>query len=73
MITFFISQRQLHSLCRHPQFFAVACQSKARSFAATQQKSVFIIYIVLMFTLVRFVLHPIAISVIILLKVNARL
>lgn len=73
MITFFISQRQLHSLCRHPQFFAAARESKARSFAATQQKSVFIIYIVLMFTLVRFVLRPIAISIIILLKAPERL
>ena len=41
--------------------------------AATQQKIVFIIFKILMFTLVRFVLCPIAISVIILLKVNARL
>ena len=73
MITFFISQQQLHSLCCHPQFFAAARQSKARSFAATQQKSVFIIYIVLMFTLVRFVLRPIAISIVILLKAPERL
>lgn len=73
MITFFISQQQLHSLCCHPQFFAAARQSKARSFAATQQKSVFVIYSMLMFTLVHFVLCPIAISIIILRKVNARL
>ena len=73
MITFFISQRQLHSLCRYPQFFAVARQSKARSFAATQQKSVFIIYIILMLTLVHFVSCSIAISIIILLKVPERL
>ena len=73
MITFFISPRLLHSLCRHLQFFAVARQSKARSFAATQQKSVFIIYIMLMFTLVHFVSCSIAISIIILRKVNARL
>lgn len=54
-------------------FFAAARQNQARSFAATQQKIVFIIFKMLMFTLVRFVLCPIAISVIILLKVNARL
>ncbi len=60
-----------HASFRHLQFFAVARESKAHSFAATQQKSVFIIYIMLMFTLVHFVLCPIAISVIILLKVNA--
>lgn len=73
MITFFISQQQLHSLCCHPQFFAAARQNQARSFAATQQKIVFIIFKMLMFTLVRFVLCPIAISIIILRKVNARL
>ena len=71
MITFFITQQQLHSLCCHPQFFPAARQSKARSFAATQQKNVFIIFKMLMFTLVRFILCSIAISVIILLKVNA--
>lgn len=60
-----------HASFRHLQFFAVARESKAHSFAATQQKSVFIIFKMLMFTLVRFVLCPIAISVIILLKVNA--
>lgn len=54
-------------------FFTWACSNQARSFAATQQKIVFIIFKMLMFTLVRFVLCPIAISVIILLKVNARL
>ena len=73
MITFFISQRQLHSLCRYLQFFAVARESKARSFAATQQKSVFIIYIMLMFTLIHFVSYSIAISIIILLKTPERL
>lgn len=54
-------------------FFTWVCSSQTRSFAATQQKIVFIIFKILMFTLVRFVLCPIAISVIILLKVNARL
>ena len=67
----FITQRQSHASFRHPQFFAATHQSKARSFAATQQKIVFIIFKMLMFTLVRFVLCLIAISVIILLKVNA--
>ena len=62
-----------HASFRHLQFFAVARESKAHSFAATQQKSVFIIYIVLMFTLVRFVLRPIAISIVILLKAPERL
>lgn len=54
-------------------FFTWACSNQTRSFAATQQKIVFIIFKMLMFTLVRFVLCPIAISVIILLKVSARL
>lgn len=54
-------------------FFTRVCSSQTRSFAATQQKIVFIIFKMLMFTSVRFVLCPIAISVIILLKVNARL
>ena len=40
-----------HASFRHLQFFAVARQSKARSFAATQQKIVFIIFKILMFTL----------------------
>ena len=62
-----------HASFRHLQFFAVARQSKARSFAATQQKIVFIIFKILMFTLIRFILCPIAISVIILLKVSTRL
>jgi hypothetical protein len=62
-----------HASFRHLQFFAATRSSQTRSFAATQQKIVFIIFKVLMFTLVRFVLCPIAISVIILLKVNARL
>lgn len=62
-----------HASFRHLQFFAVARQSKARSFAATQQKSVFIIYIMLMFTLVHFVSCSIAISIIILLKAPERL
>ena len=62
-----------HASFRHLQFFAVARESKAHSFAATQQKSVFIIYIMLMFTLVHFVWYSIAISTIILRKVNARL
>ena len=62
-----------HASFHHLQFFAVARESKAHSFAATQQKSVFIIYIVLMFTLVRFVLRPIAISIVILLKAPERL
>ncbi len=47
------------------------CSSQTRSFAATQQKIVFIIFKILMFTLVHFVSCSIAISIIILLKVNA--
>ena len=69
----FLSAATAHASFCHLQFFAVARQSKARSFAATQQKSVFIIYIMLMFTLVHFVSCSIAISIIILRKVNARL
>lgn len=69
----FLSAATAHASFCHLQFFAVARQSKARSFAATQQKSVFIIYIMLMFTLVHFVSCSIAINIIILRKVNARL
>jgi len=69
---FYLAATAHASFC-HLQFFAVARQSKARSFAATQQKSVFIIYIVLMLTLVHFVSCSIAISIIILLKAPERL